>query len=247
MANGYFQFKQFTIYHDRCAMKVGTDGVLLGAWAPFDHPERILDVGTGSGLIALMLAQRFPAAAVEGIDIDAAAIAQAQENIAASPFAARCTARCCTLHSLIQQAASETGAPNASAPGSLYDAVVCNPPFFEESLLPPDARRRDARHTTSLPFPELAADSARLLRPGGRFCVILPTTAFDAFHLLCFDHGLTLEARCDVKTTPRKPPKRTLACFRKDTVTTRCYDTLTLNENGQRSTAYSALTRDFYL
>ena len=247
MANSYFQFKQFTIHHDRCAMKVGTDGVLLGAWAPLDHPARILDVGTGSGVIALMLAQRFPAATVEGIDIDAAAIAQAQENIAASPYAARCTARCSTLHSLIQQAGSATGVQNAPAPEELYDAVVCNPPFFEESLLPPDARRRDARHTTSLPFPELAADSARLLRPGVCFCVILPTTAFDAFHLQCFDHGLTLEARCDVKTTPQKPPKRTLACFRKDTATTRRNDTLTLTENGQRSSAYAALTRDFYL
>ena len=247
MSNSYFQFKQFTIHHERCAMKVGTDGVLLGAWAPFEglpQGARLLDIGTGSGLIALMLAQRFPQAHVLGIDINEEAVLQAQENIAASPFAARCNAQCTALHTLTQSVASARSTDGTP----LFDAIVCNPPFFEEALLPPDTGRRDARHTVSLPFDELAQDAAQLLCPDGRFAVILPTPAFDAFHLQCFTQGLSLEVRCDVKTTARKEPKRTLACFRKSQdVTRRNDDVLVLTENVVRSTAYATLTRDFYL
>lgn len=245
MSNSYFQFKQFTIHHEHCAMKVGTDGVLLGAWAPFEglpHEARLLDIGTGSGLIALMLAQRYPEAQVLGIDISEDAVRQALENIAASPFAARCIARCTSLQSLMQQAASETGDAKLR-----FDAIVCNPPFFEESLLPPDAGRRDARHTVSLPFDELARDAARLLLPDGRFAVVMPTAAFDAFHLQCFSEGLSLEVRCNVKTTASKAPKRTLACFRKSMDVARRDEELVLMDNCQRSADYVALTRDFYL
>ena len=237
MSNSYFQFKQFTIHHERCAMKVGTDGVLLGAWAPFgDLPlgARLLDIGTGSGLIALMLAQRYPQAQVLGIDIDAGAVEQARENVAASPFAKRVTIACQALQELqVEEAA--------------FDAIACNPPFFEESLLPPDAGRTTARHTTTLPFAALALHAARFLRPDGRFAVVLPTTAFDAFHLQCFSQGLSLEVRCDVKTTAHKEPKRTLACFRKSADVSRRNEELVLTENGVRSAAYAALTRDFYL
>lgn len=237
MSNSHFQFKQFIIRHDRCAMKVGTDGVLLGAWAPLTQPQHILDIGTGSGLIALMLAQRYPQAQVTGIDIDAASVEQAAENVAASPFADRVTVRCQALQAL-------EGATAA------FDAIACNPPFFEETLLPPDAGRAAARHTTSLPFDELVAASARLLADGGRFCVVLPTTAFDAFRLLCFREGLFLVQRCDVQTSPRKAPKRTLACFTKggdDSTAQMTTTQLVLMENGHRSTDYAALTSDFYL
>ena len=237
MSNSYFQFKQFTIHHDRCSMKVGTDGVLLGAWAPFVQPQHILDIGTGSGLIALMLAQRYPQAQVTGIDIDAASIEQAMENVAASPFADRVTVRCQALQALEGTTAS-------------FDAIACNPPFFEETLLPPDAGRAAARHTTSLPFDELIAISARLLCDNGRFCVVLPTKAFDAFRLLCFREGLFLVARCDVQTSSHKVPKRILACFTKgsdDGPTQMTTTQLILMENGHRSPDYSALTSDFYL
>ena len=237
MSNSYFQFKQFTIHHDRCAMKVGTDGVLLGAWAPLIQPRHILDIGTGSGLIALMLAQRYPQAQVTGIDIDTASIEQAAANVAASPFAERVAVKCQALQALQDATAS-------------FDAIACNPPFFEETLLPPDAGRAAARHTTSLPFQELVTISAQLLCDGGRFCVVLPTTAFDAFRLLCFREGLFLVARCDVQTSPRKAPKRTLACFTKGSKTSPAQTTTTqliLMENGHRSSDYTALTRDFYL
>lgn len=238
MSNSYFQFKQFIIHHDHCAMKVGTDGVLLGAWAPLGQPKHILDIGTGSGLIALMMAQRYPQALVLGIDIDASSVIQARENVATSPFAERVSIE----HTALQE---------LSAAPATFDAAICNPPFFEESLLPPDASRAAARHTTSLPFEELVSASARLLSEGGRFCIVLPTTAFDAFRLLCFHEGLFLTARCDVQTSLRKAPKRTLACFTKgkntEAPSTPTTEHLILTENGQRSPAYAELTRDFYL
>lgn len=234
MSNPWFQFKQFRIEHDRCAMKVGTDGVLLGAWAPLHDGMTILDVGTGSGLIALMLAQRFPSSHILGIDIDKSAVEQAQQNVAASPFVHRVT---------IQHTAFQ----DLSEPHETFDAVVCNPPFFEETLLPPDAGRSAARHTTSLSFNELICGAARVLKTGGSFCVILPTQAFESFHLQCFSFGFMLEHRCAVQTSPKRSPKRTMASFRKNIEVSRFDEQLILTEGGQRSKAYQQLTGDFYL
>ena len=215
-------------------MKVGTDGVLLGAWAPLTDGDAILDIGTGSGLIALMLAQRYPMSHLLGIDINEEAVSQAQENVAASPFAERIDLQCVALQNLTADSAS-------------FEAVVCNPPFFEDSLLPPDTGRTTARHTTSLSFADLIFHAAHLLKPEGHFCVILPTTAFDNFHLQCFAHGLALEVRCDIQTSPAKQPKRTMACFRKSDHVVRRNEHLILTEGGKRTPAYTALTRDFYL
>jgi len=234
MSNPWFQFKQFRIEHDRCAMKVGTDGVLLGAWAPLRDGMTILDVGTGSGLIALMLAQRFPSSRILGIDIEKSAVEQAQENVAASPFVHRVTIQLSALQEL-------------RTPDETFDAVVCNPPFFEETLLPPDASRCAARHTTSLPFNELIMGAARVLKTGGSFCIILPTQAFESFHLQCFALDLMLEHRCSVQTSPKRSPKRTLATFRKSIEVCQFDEQLILTENGRRSEAYQQLTGDFYL
>lgn len=237
MSNNYFQFKQFTIHHERCAMKVGTDGVLLGAWTPLPHEGQVLDIGCGSGLIALMIAQREQLLRVTGIDVDEDAVVQARENVEASPFANRVDIRLCSLQQL--SAADECAAS--------FDAVVCNPPFFQDSLLPPDLQRSLARHTTTLPFEELAAGASRLLRTGGRLSVIIPTTSLDEFRLLCFSHKLYPEACCYVKTTSRKAPKRVMVSFLKETDAETSVTELTLMENGERSAAYSLLTRDFYL
>ena len=234
MSNAYFQFRQFTIRHERCAMKVGTDGVLLGAWASLPAKGRVLDIGTGTGLLALMAAQRSPDVKVVAIDIDADAVCQAKANVEASPFAGRVE----VLHTALQE---------YDAPAASFDAVLCNPPFFEESLLPPDAGRTLARHTTSLPFAALVADAGKLLADGGRFSVVLPTTSYDSFRLLCFAQGLLPERLCYVRTTPTKAPKRVLATFLKGTPETFDENTLILNEGQQRSADYAALTRDFYL
>ena len=161
-----FQFKQFTIRHDRCAMKVGTDGVLLGAWANAKGKQRILDIGTGSGLIALMLAQRTDAM-ITGIEIDPASATQAQENAAASPWADR-----------LQIVATDIAGYTSY---QAFDLIVSNPPFFNEMLLPPGAARSQARHTQALTFEALLFHVQRLLSPEGSFCAILPATALTHF------------------------------------------------------------------
>lgn len=229
-----FRFKQFTINDDRCAMKVGTDGVLLGAWAHIGDGARVLDVGAGSGLIALMLAQRFPTARITALELDAAAASQASENIAASPFADR-------VEVLQTDFLNHTAQP--------YDAIVSNPPFFEEDLLPPNADRANARHTAAgLTFDALVSHSIRLLSDGGTLQVIIPKTAQDRFHAICCRHDLSLVSATDIRTVERKAPKRVLLQFVRGASTASVVrDELTLMAGGQRTEAYSCLCRDFYL
>ena len=162
---GNFRFKQFEIEQDRCAMKVGTDGVLLGAWA--QGGCRILDIGSGTGLISLMMAQRFPEAEVVGIDMDVDACGQARENVMASPFRDRVEIVCCRLQ--------DFGAIG------VFDAIVSNPPFFVDSLKNPDSKRTMARHTDSLPFRDLFAGVKRLLSDEGVFSAIIPAEVVEQF------------------------------------------------------------------
>lgn len=231
-----FQFQQFTIHDDRCAMKVGTDGVLLGAWVELGDARRVIDVGCGSGLVALMLAQRFPDVQVVGIEIDEDAAEQAEENIKASPFAKQIEVHAADFFQMDLDEAS-------------VDAIVSNPPFFQETLVSPDAQRATARHATDgFTFPEFVKESARLLCEGGSLQVILPTSAKDAFHQECNLHNLVLERQTMVKTVERKAPKRVLLHFRKSLRTVPVTHTeLTLSRDGVRSEEYTTLCRDFYL
>ena len=137
MANPYFKFKQFTVYHDKCAMKVGTDGVLIGAWADVSRAEKILDVGTGSGLIALMIAQRCDAS-VLGIDIDEDAVIQARENVMASQWSGQITI------------ARQDVRVMANECDTKFDVILSNPPYFAEDVKCPEAQRNTARHTDEL-------------------------------------------------------------------------------------------------
>ena len=228
----FFEFKQFKIYHDRCAMKVGTDGVLLGAWADISESTRILDIGCGSGLISIMAAQR-SRASVCGIEIERNAAQQAMENAARSPWASRINIVCediCYFQ-------DSTG----------FDTILVNPPFFEEELLPPDAARSSARHTASLSFASLLQQVARLLRDTGRLYAIIPTAARESFMLEAVARGFFLYHLTHVVTRPFKVPKRLLCGFsRIDTAFTE--DTLLLmDENGRRSEQYQQLTKDFYI
>ena len=178
-------------------MKVGTDGVLLGAWAAVrPQDRRMLDIGTGTGLIALMLAQRAPEAHVTGVDIDD--VGQARENAAASPWSGRVAFAQCPVQEF------ETPEP--------FDLIVSNPPFFVDSLTCPDRGRTAARHAVPLPFGDLRDAVLRLLAPGGRFAVILPTAEAERFLAVCAGR-LALVRRTDVRTTPRRPAKRALMEF----------------------------------
>lgn len=232
MSNDYFRFKQFCIHHDRCAMKVGTDGVLLGAWGCVEG-RRILDIGTGTGLIALMAAQRNPEAKVWGIDIDAEAVFQARENIAESPFCSRIE---CILQDVL---AFETG--------ELFDAILCNPPFFTEDTLPDDKSRALARNNKNLPFPLLINKVAELLADDGVFSLVVPSGLVQEIVGLCLENGLHLVRRCQVHTTAQKPPRRTLLAFSRQNL--KCDEQVLclMDKDGSRSPQYQELTNDFYL
>jgi len=161
MANPYFKFKQFTVYHDRSSLKVGTDAVLLGAWAETSGAKKILDIGTGSGVIALMLAQKSPAI-IDAIDIDDASCRQAEENFNTSPWVERLNIHHISLNEF------------TAASKEKYDLVVSNPPYFTDSYKPTDLQRISARHNDQLPICELAENVVKLLNEHGKFCVILP-------------------------------------------------------------------------
>lgn len=161
MSNPYFQFKQFTVRHDKCAMKVGTDGVLLGAWAPVQNAKYILDVGAGSGLISLQLAQRNPWASITSIEIDPAAAAQAKENIQSSPWSDRMEVICSDFRDYHAE--------------NKFDLIVSNPPYFVDALKCPDNQRCMARHTSELNYELLFGHSTHLLSEQGIISVIIPS------------------------------------------------------------------------
>lgn len=234
MSKAYFSFKQFTLCQSQCGMKVGTDGTLLGAWA--SGGEHILDVGTGTGLVALMMAQRYPGARVTAIDIDPLAVSQARQNVAASPFADR-----------VEVLLSDVRHHGLHAPVP-YDAIVANPPYFEQSLTSPDAQRTMARHTATLSYRELAAAAWRLLTDGGVFSVVIPQECRSRMMGEALLAGFSLVGECGVKTTPRKPVRRCLLAFAKHPAQAvqRSEEVLQLAD-GSRSKWYDCLTRDFYL
>jgi tRNA1Val (adenine37-N6)-methyltransferase len=237
MSNPYFQFKQFVVRHDRCAMKVGTDGVLLGAWVAVDcATSAVLDVGTGTGLVAMMIAQRNTAAVVDAIDIDKNACEQAAGNIENSPFRGRIN--------VIHQSFSEYEA------GKKYDLIVSNPPFFAHSLKSPDGQRSLARHNDTLPLKRLIGHAAGMLAERGRIALILPVSLSGELDFIIATHRLYRTRRTDVVPAEGRKPKRFLIELSpgrtpgKEPAT----DTLVLATNERtRTRQYRALTNDFYL
>ena len=228
MSNDFFQFKQFIVRQDSCAMKVGTDGTLLGAWAR--GGERILDIGTGTGLISLMMAQRFEKATVDAIDIDAGACAQALRNAAESPFGDRINV--CNK-SLQDFAGQETAKP--------YDSIVSNPPYFVHSLKAPDERRSMARHAETLSYYDLMKCSANMLSENGEISVVIPFDCRKRLEEAAILSGLFLSRICAVKTKPEKAPKRYLLAFTKRP-TTVVQEELVIG-----SDEYVEMMKDFYL
>lgn len=235
MGSPCFRFKQFEIWHDRCAQKVGTDGVLLGAWADLKQSKHILDVGTGSGLIALMAAQRASEAEVVGIEIDPDAARQASENAQRSPFSERIT--------ITQSDVRDFHSPLA------FDCILSNPPFFTEETRPPVSERAIARNTATLTFVELIAAVGRLLAADGRFHVVLPSSAVAGFVALCLERNLRLERQCLVSTVAGKAPKRSLLTFMSGMPSSPpLVEQLVLQTpDGRRTEAYQRLASSFYL
>lgn len=222
-----FRFKQFTIWQDECGMKVGTDGVLLGAWARGGY--RVLDVGTGTGIIALMMAQRYPEAQVLGIDIDEGAVRQAALNVEASPFARQI----CIGQMRVQNM--------DDAQAGRYDAVVSNPPFFIDSLQAPDRQRNMARHAETLTYADLMQAASRLLAADGELSVIVPFDYRRRMDDEAIFQGFFPSRVCAVKTTPTKPVRRYLLAYKKQPC--RCEQAELVIGDEQ----YRLLTQDFYL
>ena len=249
MGNPYFRFRQFTVWHDRCAMKVGTDGVLLGAWAgpgrpggmSGGSPQTILDIGTGSGLVALMLAQRFPEAQVTGIDSDAEAAAQARENFTGSPWPQRLRA----AHISLQEFCRGTA---ATAAARRFDLIVSNPPFYDTTLTSPDPLRTAARHTGGLTHKELLLLSASLLSDTGVFSLIVPSESEKSILRLADRSRLHLHRLTRVYSKPSSRPRRILASFGKISKGPVTEETVCLTDaDGSRSEWYRKISEEFYL
>lgn len=235
MSRDSFTFKQFVVQQGRCAMKVGTDGTLLGAWAVLERNDgRILDIGTGTGLMALMMAQRYPEARVTAIDIDAAAVEQANENVQDSPFAER-----------IQVSQADVNAFETLEP---YDAIVCNPPYFDKALTCPDNQRTQARHTLTLSYRQLMAAAWRLLSDEGLFSVIIPNDYFQQMESEIHLAGFFQTRIYGVRTVVGKPIKRYLIELRKHPKKELIKkDVMIESAPNVRSEWYQELTKDFYI
>ena len=229
---GGFRFKQFAVEQDDVAMKVGTDGVLLGAWAACEGAKRILDIGTGTGLIALMLAQRNPEAQIQAVEIDETATRRARSNFDKSPWAERLEVKCCAVQEF--------------NPAEKFDLIISNPPYFVDSLLPPDAKRSTARHTHDLSFEELDKAVCRLLADEGRFALILPTAEFEKYLSIT---QLQLVRRCDVYPKIGAEIKRVMAEFAKSETADVTHEKITIEQEcrGDYTDEYRTLTKDFYL
>jgi tRNA1Val (adenine37-N6)-methyltransferase len=234
MSESSFRFRHFTIHQDKCAMKVGTDAVLLGSWIQPGHSRRILDIGTGTGILALMLAQK-STALIDAIDIDAGAFTQARENARSSPWFNR-------MH-----ITNEPFQQFAAATTERYDLVVTNPPYFHEASKPAEEARVQARHTDLLPFDELIDGVKKVLLPQGRFCMILPLKEGMEFMDLAQHKGLFCHHLLRVKTRADKPAKRILMEFDLHYGLIRDEEIIMREEDTSYSKEYAALTSEYYI
>ena len=228
-----FRFKQFAVVNDRTAMKVGTDGVLLGAWCPAEGARHVLDVGTGCGVIALMIAQRNASAVIDAIDIDHDATEEATLNFKASPWSERLTAI--------------EGDFNELQTAERYDLIVSNPPYFTNGVLPTGDARTQARHTGTLSYRQLIEGASRLLSDDGTLALITPTDAEQDIIEAATFASLPVRQLTRVIPVEDAAPKRTLWLLsRRDMAY--CEDTLTIaHRDGTFTSDYVALTGAFYL
>ena len=230
-----FRFKQFVIRQQQCAMKVGTDGVLLGSWCRLPEKGKVLDVGTGTGLLSLMVAQRSEEVSVVAIEIDGDAVAQATENCQSSPWKNRIKVQ----HTSLQEFGRESK--------KVFDAVVCNPPYFNQSLRCPDDKRSQARHSDSLSFDDLLTFSVDLLKHDGMMSVILPTNESEVFERKAVEKGLFLNRVMNVYPNPEKAVKRKLMEFSFERKEVEVQHLVVEKERHIYTDEYKTLTKDFYL
>jgi tRNA1Val (adenine37-N6)-methyltransferase len=235
MANSYFKFKQFTIYQDKCAMKVGTDAVLLGAWARVADDQRILDIGTGTGILALMLAQRSNAF-IDAVEIDEGAFKQACFNVRNSKWSDRIHIFNISLEEHLEKTHDK------------YDMIICNPPYFSNSFTPRNVERSLARHTITMSFPFIVKSVVKLLHPQGMASFILPAEKEDEINDLAGKYGLFLSRLTHVKPNYKKEGHRILIELTFENKVLK-QDELVIEEDArhQYTKEYIELTKEFYL
>jgi tRNA1Val (adenine37-N6)-methyltransferase len=234
VANSYFQFKQFRINQDATAMKVCTDSCVLGAWAEVEKAKQVLDIGTGTGLLALMAAQRSEAE-ITAVEINEAAARQAAENIAESPWKNR-------IH-LHQKSLQAFGKENQQH----FEVIICNPPFFQASLRSPDAAKNAAKHTQELPFEELAQFAADFLAPEGIFYVLLPPPEAEIFRKLASIHNLNPVKSLEIFTQPNGKHLRTIYAYSFRDQPLKPETLIIRNPDQTYTDEFSKLLREYYL
>jgi len=233
MEQSVFRFKQFSVAHDKCAMNVNTDGVLLGAWRDVSEAKRILDVGTGTGVIALMMAQKNAIAEIHAIDVDNDAYLQAKENFENSLWASRLT----SFHSSLQE----------FNPGMKYDVIISNPPYFIDDLKTSSHRKNVAKHTVALTYEELLSGISRLLADNGRVLLVLPVFNLAVFRKIANEYRLFVTGLTEVTAVAGKAPyllMLQLEQSEKDILNS----SLTIQHAVENFTEeYKMMTKDFYL
>ena len=233
MANSWFQFKEFKVNQDRCAMKISTDAVMLGALIEGEDSVEVLEIGAGTGVISLMLAQRFPMANIQAVEIDPDAASQCSENFDESPFSARLM-----VHQVaIQDFDSQT----------TFDLILSNPPYFPDHLKPQDAIRQQALHTDSLSFFELAKSVVGNLSESGSFWLILPPRQMEDFEKIASELGLKAWKKIFLADRPEKQVYREIVAF---SLFNKPYQTEKIelkSEKGVYTNAYQELLAEFFL
>jgi tRNA1Val (adenine37-N6)-methyltransferase len=234
MSNNYFAFKQFTVWQSDCALKVCTDACLFGAWAAHqltsNPPTTILDIGTGTGLLSLQLAQKLPSAFIDAVELDPAAAAQATQNAAATTFNIQ-------VHN--------TDIKNHG--GKKYQHIISNPPFFENDLKSEHALKNQAMHSTTLTLHNLFTCVDDLLEPLGSFSVLLPFARANEVEGLAQSHGFTVAHKAVVQQTPNHTPFRVMYIFGKTTFMTATETSIVIKENDSYTPAFIAYLKDYYL
>jgi len=234
MSNNYFAFKEFTVWQSDCALKVCTDACLFGAWVAAhvkdDAPSSILDIGTGSGLLSLLLAQKIPAAQIDAVEIDAAAAAQAASNALATGWNIK-------VHN--------TDIKNYS--GKKYKHIISNPPFFSNDLKSDDALRNTAMHSTTLTLASMFTCVVKLLDKGGRFSVLIPYARATELEKLAAQFGLTIFKKALVHQTPAHEPFRAMYILSSALTSHTAVEQIIIKENEQYSAGFTAYLKDYYL
>lgn len=237
MRNTYFQFKQFRVSQDKCAMKVTTDACIFGAWVPEGKYERMLDIGTGTGLLALMLAQKSDGV-IDAVEVDEAAAYQAGENFKQSPWHQR-------LH-IIHQDVLQFSLKKEGK----YDLIVCNPPFFEGNL-PSEAHNKNlAKHSVLLSRLQLCEVVGRLLKPDGLFYVLFPAHEAELFQSLAGGYGLTTLYTTAIVNNPDGQVLRTMTCMQRKSCRDEDIKMTNLyirKDNGDYSEDFIQLLKPYYL